>query len=91
MPTSYCQNPSLVKLPNLLPIAKKVRLVIRDSNKFCPEVFLTTLIKSSITGKGSFREIATSLNQSLPGMSKQACAKRFSPKFTAFLQGVLSS
>ena len=91
MPTSYCQNPSLVKLPNLLPIAKKVRLVIRDSNKFCPEVFLTTLIKSSITGKGSFREIATSLNQSLPGMSKQACAKRFSPKSTAFLQGVLSS
>ena len=91
MPTSRCQNPSQLKLPNLHALAKKVCLVIRDSNKFCPEVFLTTLIKSSITGKGSFREIATSLKQSLPGMSKQACAKRFSPKSTAFLQGVLSN
>ena len=91
MPTSYCQNPSLVKKTKLISYCQESST--RDS-RF--KQVLSRRVphytdKSSITGKGSFREIATSLNQSLPGMSKQACAKRFSPKFTAFLQGVLSS
>ena len=82
MPTNRCQKPSKATLPNLHAIAKRVRLVIRYSKKFCPEVLLLSLIQLSLNGKESLREIASLFKGFLPGISKQAMFKRIGPKFT---------
>ena len=46
---------------NLTEIAEKTKFVIRKSNKFSPEGILDSLIKCVIKGKGSFRDIASTL------------------------------
>jgi hypothetical protein len=46
---------------NLEEIAKKTKLGFRKSKKFSPEGILDFLIKCVIKGKGSFRDIASTL------------------------------
>ena len=91
MSTKHCQKTSAITLPNLHALAKESLLVIRESPKFCPSVFLMTLMQSASSGHASFNKMAGALGESLAPMSKQGLSARFSPKSTKFLQSVLYS
>ncbi|MFT5905128.1 MAG: hypothetical protein ACI9E1_000721 [Cryomorphaceae bacterium] len=71
---------------NLEEIAKKTKLGFRKSKKFSPEGILDSLIKCVIKGKGSFRDIASTLApvEKKP-MSRQGIPLRENEKCVTFL------
>jgi len=67
-------------------------LIVYQSRKFSAEGFLLTLIKSILTGKASFNQMASRLGGFEPlKMSKQAFWKRVNDKAIAFLLEALAS
>lgn len=73
-------------------IAKKTKFILRDSKKFSAQGVLTALMKCVITGKGSFREIASLLaGLENKTMSRQAAHKRINSKCVQFLSQVACS
>lgn len=82
---------SLFSVSRLNEIARKTRLVARDSRKFSPANFLLTLLKSVCSGRASFNQLAMSLGSlGAPAMSKQAVHKRIGKFAIAFLLQVIS-
>lgn len=71
---------------NLDTIAKKTKFVIRKSKKFSPEGILSSLIKSVIKGKGSFRSLASDLCPlEKKSISRQGVFLRINEKCVTFL------
>ena len=71
---------------NLGEIAKKTKLVIRESKKFSPEGIIDALMKCVIRGKGSFRDIASSLAPiEKKSISRQGIFLRINAKCVTFL------
>lgn len=71
---------------NLDAIAKKTKFVVRKSKKFSPEGILDSLIKCVIKGKGSFRDIASTLAPvEKKSMSRQGIFLRINESCVSFL------
>lgn len=72
-------------------IARKTKLVVRISPKFTAAAFLLTLLKTVATGKASYNEMATALeNCDLTPMSRQAFSQRVGEKSEMFMKEILS-
>ena len=71
---------------NLNGIAKKTKFITRNSKKFSAHSILTALMKCVITGKGSFREIASFLTSlERKSISRQGVFKRINSECVEFL------
>jgi len=73
-------------LESLHPLAKKSSFVVRKSKGFSASGFVLSLMKSVITGKASFNQLATNLGHSeLKSISRQAVWKRMDLSTIPFL------
>lgn len=74
---------------NLDEIAKKTKFIQRNSNKFSAGGIITALMKSAISGNGSFLQIATKLKTSeKKSITRQGIFKRINEQCVLFLQQV---
>lgn len=73
-------------LEKLDPLAKKSGFVVRKTKGFSASGFVLSLMKSVITGKASFNQLATNLgNSELKSISRQAVWKRMDLSTIPFL------
>ena len=71
---------------NLDEIAKQTKFIVRNSSKFSADGILTALMKSIIRGKGSFRDLASSLAPvQKKSISRQGVFLRINEKCVTFL------
>lgn len=83
---SELQKPIKSLLAKLNPLAKKSGFVVRNSKGFSASGFVLSLMKSVITGKASFHQLAVNLTQSEPkSISRQAIWKRMDLSTIPFL------
>ena len=79
-------------LPDLDQLARKTKLVQRQSAKFCPHGFLCSLLQSVTTGMASLNQMAGQLHERIGrAMVRQSLHERFSEKSTAFLLETLGA
>jgi len=87
-----CSAASLLRPEVLCSIARSSGLVARSSRKFDATSFVLALLGAVSRGASSLNHIAVGLACFAPRpMSRQAMAKRFSEKSSAFLVGLISS
>lgn len=73
-------------LGKLDPLARKTGFIVRKSKKFSASGFVLSLMKSVITGKASFNQLAANLSHSeLKSISRQAVWKRMDTSTIPFL------
>ena len=81
---------SLFSISRLEKIARDTHLVVRNSRKFSPSVFLLVLLKSVCSGKASFNQLAIAFSDQCPSStSKQALHKRVNKYAIAFLLQII--
>ena len=69
-------------------LARKTKLIVRNSSKFSAEGFVLRVFKAVITGKASFNQLAMSMGQSeQKAMARQAMHQRVDQSAVAFMIG----
>ena len=69
-------------------LARKTKLIVRNSSKFSAEGFVLGVFKAVITGKASFNQLAMSMGQSeQKAMARQAMHQRVDQSAVAFMIG----